>query len=43
MNIGHCPCQYSANGTKIGESTASPFSFTWNNVPQGNYTVSHRH
>ena len=27
--------QYTANGTVIGESTSSPFNFTWTNVPAG--------
>jgi len=30
---------YIANGTVIGESSTAPFSFTWNNVAQGRYTV----
>lgn len=25
--------------TKLGESTSYPFSFTWNNVPAGNYSL----
>ncbi|MEX1240064.1 MAG: Ig-like domain-containing protein [Cyclobacteriaceae bacterium] len=29
------------NGTaKLGEDVASPYSFAWNNVPAGNYTVN---
>jgi hypothetical protein len=34
--------EYFANGTKIGESTTAPFSFTWNNVPEGRYTITAR-
>src|SRR5690606_7581029 len=25
--------------TKIGEDTASPYAFTWSNVPAGDYTI----
>lgn len=28
--------------TKIGEDTAAPFAFAWNNVPAGNYALSAR-
>ena len=31
--------EYSANGNVIGESTTSPFNFTWNNVPAGVYGI----
>jgi hypothetical protein len=26
--------------TKLGDDTSAPFSFTWNGVPQGNYTLT---
>ena len=28
--------------TKLGEKTASPFTFTWANAPAGNHTLSAR-
>jgi hypothetical protein len=31
--------QYTANGEVIGESTTSPFNFTWNNVEPGIYGI----
>ncbi|MBI2948303.1 MAG: Ig-like domain-containing protein [Verrucomicrobia bacterium] len=31
--------QYAANGKAVGEATTSPFSFTWNNVPDGIYAI----
>ncbi|MBP2833012.1 T9SS type A sorting domain-containing protein [Aquimarina sp. U1-2] len=31
--------EFFRNGTKIGEDTNSPYSFTWNNASQGNYTL----
>lgn len=31
--------QYTANGVVIGESTTSPFSFTWSAVPAGVYGI----
>ena len=32
--------EYFSRGTKIGEATSSPFSFTWNNVARGNYRLT---
>lgn len=32
--------EFIANGIKLGESTAAPYSFTWPNVPLGRYTVT---
>ena len=32
--------EFFRGSTKIGEDTSSPFSVTWNNVPQGNYTLT---
>jgi Big-like domain-containing protein/fibronectin type III domain protein len=34
--------QYYNGTTLLGESTAAPYSFTWNNVLAGNYSVSAR-
>jgi hypothetical protein len=31
--------QYLANGNVIGESTTSPFNFTWTNAPGGTYAI----
>ena len=31
--------EYAVNGTNVGAATSAPFSFSWNNVPQGNYAV----
>lgn len=30
---------FTANGNPVGEATASPFSFTWNSVPDGIYAI----
>ena len=32
--------EFSANGTKIGESTAWPFSFTWTTATAGSYSIT---
>ncbi len=32
--------EFFRNGTKIGEDTTSPYSFTWNNAANGNYTLT---
>src|SRR6266542_1866505 len=32
--------EFFASGTKIGEDTTSPYSFTWGGVAAGNYTLS---
>ncbi len=32
--------EFFRNGTKIGEDTSSPYSFTWNNASDGNYTLT---
>src|SRR5262249_54495929 len=32
--------EYYNAGVKIGESTTAPFSFTWNNVGNGSYSVT---
>jgi hypothetical protein len=34
--------EFFQNGTKLGESTASPYSLTWTNVPSGTYTLTAR-
>ena len=34
--------EFFQNNVKIGESTTSPFSFTWINVPAGSYTLTAR-
>ncbi len=31
--------EFTANGNKIGEATASPFSFTWSNIKAGIYSI----
>ena len=31
--------EFTANGTPVGEATASPFSVTWNDVPDGIYAI----
>ncbi|MGL5003329.1 MAG: Ig-like domain-containing protein, partial [Casimicrobium sp.] len=31
---------YRSSGSEIGRSTSAPFSFTWNNVPAGDYSVT---
>ena len=37
---GVAKVEYFSGATKIFESTASPFSFIWTNVPVGNYTLT---
>ena len=32
--------EFFSNGTKIGEDTNSPYSYTWSNVSTGNYTLT---
>ncbi|GAA4274813.1 hypothetical protein GCM10022258_41090 [Aquimarina gracilis] len=32
--------EFFRNGTKIGEDTTSPYSFTWNNAASGSYTLT---
>jgi hypothetical protein len=32
--------EYFAAGSKIGESTAAPYTFTWNNVGEGRYAIT---
>ncbi len=32
--------EFFQGGTKLGEADAAPFTFTWNNVAAGNYTLS---
>lgn len=34
--------EFFVDGQKIGETDASPFSFVWENVPQGRYTLTAR-
>ncbi|MFQ5770753.1 MAG: alkaline phosphatase family protein [bacterium] len=34
--------EFFANWLKIGETTISPFNFTWRNVPAGNYVLTAR-
>ncbi len=34
--------EFFRDGTKIGEDTSYPFSVTWNNVPQGSFTLTAR-
>ena len=34
--------EYFSGTTKLGESTVSPYSFTWSSVPAGNYSVTAR-
>ncbi len=34
--------QFLANGSLLGTDTTSPFSFAWNNVPAGSYTLTAR-
>ncbi|HEY3377484.1 MAG TPA: Ig-like domain-containing protein [Armatimonadota bacterium] len=31
--------EFYANGTKIGEDTTAPYSYTWTNVPMGDYNL----
>ncbi len=32
--------EFFSNGTKIGEDTSNPYSYTWNNVSSGSYTLT---
>jgi len=32
--------EFFEGSTKLGESTTSPYSFTWNDVPEGSYTLT---
>lgn len=32
--------EFYRDGTKLGEDTAAPYSFTWENVPRGNYNLA---
>ncbi|MCK8522950.1 glycosyl hydrolase family 18 protein [Aquimarina sp. D1M17] len=32
--------EFFSNGTKIGEDNSSPYSYTWNNVNTGNYSLT---
>ena len=32
--------EFYQNGTKLGQDTSSPYSFTWNNVAAGSYTLT---
>jgi photosystem II stability/assembly factor-like uncharacterized protein len=34
--------EFITNGTVIGVATTAPYTFTWNNVPAGNYNVAAR-
>ena len=34
--------EFFSGTTKLGEDLSSPYSFTWNNVPAGNYTLTAR-
>ncbi len=32
--------EFFSNGSKLGEDTTSPYSYTWNNASNGNYTLT---
>ncbi len=32
--------EFYAGNDKLGEDTSSPYAFTWNNIPEGSYTIS---
>lgn len=32
--------EFRANGVPVGAATASPFTYTWSNVPDGNYAIT---
>ncbi len=34
--------EFTANGNSVGEATSSPFTFSWNNAPEGLYSVQAR-
>ena len=40
LGLGITRVQFSANGNKVGEATASPFSFTWSNAKDGIYAIT---
>jgi hypothetical protein len=40
LGLGIAKVEFSANGNKVGEATASPFTLTWSGVKDGAYSIT---